>query len=44
MIVTRSINKNLPLKSDLLGGHCKYKRVLRPIGADMWHIAKVMIS
>ena len=35
MIVTRSTIKNLPIKFDLLGGHCRYKRVLWPIGADI---------
>ena len=44
MIVTSSTNKNLPVKFDLLGGHCKYKRVPWPVGADMWYIIKAMVS
>ena len=44
MVVTSSTHENLPRKFDLLCGHCKYKRVLWPIGEDMWHIIKAMFS
>ena len=44
MVVTSSTHENLPRKFDLLCGHCEYKRVLWPIGEDMWHIIKAMFS
>ena len=36
--------KKLILKLIRLAGHCEDKRVLCPVGADMWYIVRAIVS